>query len=443
MNDTYFGEAFGVAAANAAVKGAEPDNDALFEGWLGRVLPSPGAKVLSRNAAKSFQSGCTISGDKARITGITLRMAVSQDYAAGDYQTNSIPKRVTDAVTRINGIISDNAARSDLDKLNAYADEICGLVEYNWPAVEDDLPYGDPWQLVCIFDGDPDTKVVCEGYSKGLKYLIDLSTFQDSRVGCVLMIGDLSDLGGHMWNVISMPDGRYYLADMTNCDGGDHCTGTLFLKASTGNAGGPYKCGGLTYTLYDSIKARFGADSPWLKLSRADYGEEEPPEPSTEINPDWTALQGEINAAADGATIALSADLKGFGGGVYINSGDSFTFSGGEICNNTAVGTYACGGGIEAYGAGAEKRESNLHYSDKLYIDGKLESGAKIGVSGYAGGSYTAGLGADGNIGAFYSDKLITKSSATPKITRQLSDRSNRRRRPIRRRPSRRRRDFR
>lgn len=325
MNDTYFGEAFGVAAANAAVKGAEPDNDALFEGWLGRVLPSPGAKVLSRNATKSFQSGCTISGDKARITGITLRMAVSQDYAAGDYQTNSIPKRVTDAVTRINGIISDNAARSDLDKLNAYADEICGLVEYNWPAVEDDLPYGDPWQLVCIFDGDPDTKVVCEGYSKGLKYLIDLSTFQDSRVGCVLMIGDLSDLGGHMWNVISMPDGRYYLADLTNCDGGDHCTGTLFLKASTGNAGGPYKCGGLTYTLYDSIKARFGADSPWLKLSRADYGEEEPPEPSTEINPDWTALNDEFVMTGG----VIKGNTSPYGGGVYIRDG-SMVMKGGE-----------------------------------------------------------------------------------------------------------------
>ena len=214
------------------------------------------------------------NGNRVYLSSMTLSMTVAQAYAAGIYTVNPLPGYVSAAVTNINAAISNNAGKGDYDKLTAYANLICGYVEYNDPAANDkSTPYGDPWQLVWIFDGDPDTKVVCEGYAKGFKYLCDLSDFKGD-VGCALVSGILSGdtgEGPHMWNSLKMPDGKCYLVDLTNCDGGNTCDYSLFLKGCAGEAGGPYTCNGLRFEFDSGLANELGGDMSWLTYSNTDY----------------------------------------------------------------------------------------------------------------------------------------------------------------------------
>ena len=219
--------------------------------------------------------GWSSTGSSVQLTSLTIQMTVAGDYAAGTYAVNALPGYVNDAVSNINKAISNNAGKGDYDKLTAYADLVCGYVEYNHPAADNDnTPYGNPWQLVWIFDGDPDTKVVCEGYAKGFKYLCDLSDFQGD-VGCALVKGMMyygTGEGRHMWNSLKMPDGKCYLVDLTNCDGGDTCDKSLFLKGCAGEAGGPYTCNGLRFEFDSGLAGELGGDMSWLTYSNTDYG---------------------------------------------------------------------------------------------------------------------------------------------------------------------------
>ena len=255
---------------------------------------------------------------QVNLSSAILRMPVAGAYAASQYAVNAIPARVSTAVSNINQIVSQNAGLGDLAKLQAYANKICELVEYDHSATTG-TPYGDPWQLISIFDGDPNTKVVCEGYAKGFKYLCDLSRFSNNSIGCVLVMGTLSagtGAGSHMWNSVRMPDERCYLVDLTNSDAGDSCDYKAFLKGCAGNPGGPYVCSGLRYEYDDATRQTYGDSSPWLTLSNNDYGKSGGEEGSGEVNAAWIALQTQINEAASEATIALSADVKAADGNV-------------------------------------------------------------------------------------------------------------------------------
>lgn len=205
----------------------------------------------------------------ARLGKMTAKMSVSADYSktgtVGTYEVNDLPARVHTAVTNIEGIVSANTNKDDITKLKAYAQKICELVDYNWDY--EGLSYGDPWQLVFIFDGDENTKVVCEGYSKGFKYLCDLSDFEGD-VACELMSGGIP--AAHMWNAVRMPDGRTYLVDLTNSDNGSTWEERLFMKGCAGDPGGPYTCGGFQYTYNNNMLSTYGIE--WLTLSGADYG---------------------------------------------------------------------------------------------------------------------------------------------------------------------------
>ena len=106
----------------------------------------------------------------------------------------------------------------------AYREYITNAVDYNSEAASTaNYPYGDPWQLIYVFDGDSTTNVVCEGYSKAFKYLCDLTwTGSDPEVACYLPTGTMdggTGEGAHMWNIVSI-GGANYLTDITNCDSG-------------------------------------------------------------------------------------------------------------------------------------------------------------------------------------------------------------------------------
>ena len=209
----------------------------------------------------------------ARLTGLTANMVVAVSYSKADkvgtYEVSDLPQRVSAAVDGINSVIAENRDKDDLSKLRAYANAICSRVAYNRDAASNaNTPYGDPWQLVYIFDGDAATNVVCEGYSKAFKYLCDLSDF-DGDVYVELMNGTIP-AGNHMWNAVQMPDGRCYLVDLTNSDGGDACNEKYFLKACKDQTASGFTCGTLTYTYNNKTLALFSGD--WLTMSGTDYG---------------------------------------------------------------------------------------------------------------------------------------------------------------------------
>ncbi len=153
---------------------------------------------------------------------------VSRDYStSGNTGTlemdTSKAAAVQSAVQNAGQILESSAGLSDMDKLTSYKEAICDLASYNNAASgPGDYPYGDPWQLVWVFDGDPDTEVVCEGYSKAFQYLCDMSQF-DEDISVISVQGNMYSTGGnsglHMWNLVNM-GGVNYLVDLTNCDSG-------------------------------------------------------------------------------------------------------------------------------------------------------------------------------------------------------------------------------
>lgn len=166
-----------------------------------------------------------ISGSNAElsITNLVISFAVAEDYRGSDLYTVDTSKTgaVSTAIANANAIVDANAEKSDLQKLEAYRAKICELVSYNNEAVEGSVSYGDPWQIIYVLDGNPDTNVVCEGYAKAFQYLCDLSCFNE-RVICYTVTGTMSGgigAGSHMWNVVQM-NGKNYLVDLTNCDAG-------------------------------------------------------------------------------------------------------------------------------------------------------------------------------------------------------------------------------
>lgn len=127
------------------------------------------------------------------------------------------------AVTNAKKVVKKYVGVSDYKKLCGYRDYICGAVDYNNDAVAEMSSYDmNAWQLIWAFDGDPSTDIVCEGYAKAFQYLCDLSAF-NTAIQSHIVTGTEYDNGGsgpHMWNIVTMDDGRNYHVDITFVDGG-------------------------------------------------------------------------------------------------------------------------------------------------------------------------------------------------------------------------------
>lgn len=137
------------------------------------------------------------------------------DYTAIDTTKTGAAKT---AAAKAAEVVAANQDKGTYGKLVAYREYITKAVDYNFDVANTaNYPYGNPWQLIYVFDGDPDTNVVCEGYSKAFKYLCDLTwTGSDPEVKCYLAVGKM-DSEDHMWNIVSI-GGANYLTDITNCD---------------------------------------------------------------------------------------------------------------------------------------------------------------------------------------------------------------------------------
>ena len=217
--------------------------------------------------SESYSIGATSRGSSVTLhyvgEGVVYYFPVATAYAGASAYTISTSgvQRALNASAKAQQIVDRYANLSDYGKLMKYRDEICNLVDYNHPAADDNTtPYGDPWNLVYVFDGDDDTMVVCEGYSKAFKYLCDLSDFEND-VTCITVAGNFytsnGTNGGHMWNIVYLGNGMNYMVDVTNCDNGSigYYDNLMFKKYNTNPSSKiyTYKVSYVTiqYTYYD------------------------------------------------------------------------------------------------------------------------------------------------------------------------------------------------
>lgn len=200
---------------------------------------------------------------------VEFSFKVSQAYRKSPdnlYQVNAAYlDKVRHAYQKAQAIVDANRGSSDYDKLAAYKNAVCDLVTYDAAALTAAL-YGDAYQVISVFDEDPNTNVVCEGYAKAFKYLCDLTAF-DHDVQCYVVSGTSDSglgAGEHMWNIIRT-GGESYMVDVTNCD-----TGTIgadyelfMVDNPQGSVEGGYTfyCNGwapITYTYNADPRTVFG-----------------------------------------------------------------------------------------------------------------------------------------------------------------------------------------
>ena len=226
---------------------------------------------------------------KLIVSGFSFTFPVAKEYQKnGNYLSmdTSYGKAVQASVDNAKNIIKSCSNMDDYNKLWTYANKICELTDYNFQAVENErTPYGNPWQMIWIFDGDPKTKVVCEGYSKGFQFLCDNTTFKSSAIYAICAYGDCG--GPHMWNVVHMDDGKNYLVDTTNMDGGLN----LFLRGgksySDGRAFLINANGYSLYYVYDNYyKNYFSSSVTNLAATDYVYNGSTPPTP-TPVKTGW------------------------------------------------------------------------------------------------------------------------------------------------------------
>ncbi len=272
---------------------------------------SDGGSKTSYSYSYSSSSGLSLSE-------ITYSMTVASAYqSASAYTVNS--SGVTAAKTALanaQAIVTQYASYSDYDKLEAYLDEIKALTSYNSEAAAENYSggYGDPWQLIYVFDGDETTTVVCEGYSKAFMYLCDLSTFEDDDLYCYTVSGTMSGgtgAGPHMWNIVHTSQGNY-LVDVTNCDAGTiGADYQLFMicgaDATAASAYPTYSfeltSGTITYTYDSSTQAQYPSPYTEAYLYLASDAYEKPKSGMTVT---VTPYSGTYDGAAHKAVTAVT-----------------------------------------------------------------------------------------------------------------------------------------
>lgn len=228
-----------------------------------------------------MRQGASVTGHgdgSYTFSNVTFYFPVAGNYQPEGYDSAKPTVDAADAAAAV--IAADNARQlvqscmggSDCGKLEAYKQNICDLVSYDREAAGDsgDFSTDDaPWQLVSVFDGDPDTNVVCEGYSKAFAYLCELTDFEGT-VQCYTIVGETNDLG-HMWNLVTL-EGRQYLADITNSEPGTAgANGELFLSGGSGSVTEGYRAKGLNY-VYDADMLTLWGDGEDSILQLASLG---------------------------------------------------------------------------------------------------------------------------------------------------------------------------
>lgn len=288
---------------------------------------------FNKTKGMGASAGMTGSSQGGPYTLRTIRVsfAVAEEYRGADeYSVDPAKVNIAkSAAQKAQEIVAKHAEKTDYEKLVAYRTEICELVSYNDSAASNNqTAYGNPWQLIWVFDGDKNTNVVCEGYSKAFQYLCDLSEFSGDTM-CYTVTGVMAGgtgAGRHMWNIVTI-GGKNYLVDVTNCD--EETVGApdqLFLAGASGSVANGYTATAngvpITYTYDGSQQALLGNI---LELAGEPYHEKgeltiTAPDPVTVTYGDAVDdddLKGGTVVDADGnsvsGTFSWAVDMKSYG----------------------------------------------------------------------------------------------------------------------------------
>ena len=211
-------------------------------------------------------------GQQATISQIIFEFYVAVEYQEGSNLAVSTSKATAagNAAQTAQGIAAQYVGLSPYAQMSAFKDEICELTDYNHSVVSG-AAYGDPWQIIYVFDNDPNTTVVCEGYAKAFQYLCDLNGLTSYTVTGPM--GGGTGAGPHMWNIVTL-EGQNYLVDVTNSDTGTAGqNGELFLAGTTGSVAGGYtfQAGGVnvSYEYDPEMVALYG--NTILTLASSNY----------------------------------------------------------------------------------------------------------------------------------------------------------------------------
>ena len=256
------------------------DDDISFVSDIRRALQAdyPYEMWWSSNNGSSADTKVEFvyEGETVRATAVWVQIGMA--YGEGQLSSSYI-KRAKTAAKKAKSIVRKHAKESDYKKLCSYRDEICNLTSYDYDVLSDRYDHpGDNhdycYNLVAVFDGDNTTKAVCEGYAEAFQYLCDLSDFKGG-VTSVYVTGGAGGRGSnHAWNIVRMPDGKSYLADVTYCDTG--CGKDYFMKGCASGSvskGYSFKHKKKTYTYYydeDTVEM-YGKDL--LTIGNTDYKE--------------------------------------------------------------------------------------------------------------------------------------------------------------------------
>ena len=320
------------AEASAAIEAAF-NLDALMQRMLSEMPYE--LYWFDKTEGIGMSYGVSLSGEILTVKNLKLSMYISQAYAkineggatydpfTADTARTSAAKRAAENATQV---VAANTAKSDHEKLKAYLNYIKDAVSYNNEAANNNAtPYGDPWQIIYVFDKNPFTNVVCEGYAKAFKYLCDLSSFSESDLFCSLVTGTMTvgtSAGPHMWNIVTV-GGRNYLVDVTNCD--------------TGTVGAPDKlflCGAAENVPSEKYTATAGSQSivyEYDAKTLSDYASsdlklEEMPYSPTSVS--GLTVSGTIRSYGS-ASESITVTLIPIGGSPLVKSvtGSSVTYS--------------------------------------------------------------------------------------------------------------------
>lgn len=284
----------------------------------------------------SWQISCSYGGGKLTIPSVYINIGVNPAFQGSNAYSVS-PAAATaarNASAKAKSIVAAAAGKSDYEKLVYYADQIMALTAYNDEAAADQNfanANSNPWQLIYVFDGDPDTNVVCEGYAKAFMYLCDLTTFNSDMVCCITVSGLMSGgtgEGPHMWEVVRMEDGWNYLVDVTNSEFGTVGQNGEFILGGTAGSGDTY--------IFDTIGTAFTYDSD------QPYSEDDLVLAPGKYRPVYAAgdLTGEVKSTE---VLAVLADQTVPEGGSLINNGYLHFVNGhtltvnGTFTNNNAI----------------------------------------------------------------------------------------------------------
>ena len=255
--------------------------------WFDKTVGVGTGSAISLESEEKSSEDAELKYISGTVKSMIFSFPVAPGYQASNFDPDN-PEvataktgATTTTVNNAKAIVDANQDLSDYEKLCAYRDKICSLVSYNFDVISNDYAggYTDPWQLIYVFDNDPTTNVVCEGYSKAFQYLCDLSSFTND-ITCYTVTGTMiggSGAGNHMWNIVTMEDGKNYLVDITNSDSGTIGTqGGLFLAGTAGTIPGGYVFTIVSYYItfcYDNYTIPLwgtGTDSI-LNLAASDY----------------------------------------------------------------------------------------------------------------------------------------------------------------------------